>query len=77
MSKIKISKEVKAEFIKEIQSYFLKQQGEEIGTLAAGFLADFIIEKLGPFFYNQGIKDACVFMTEKVEDMYGLEKKER
>jgi uncharacterized protein (DUF2164 family) len=72
-----VPKAVKEEFIKEIQSYFLDQRGEELGVLAAGFLADFIIDRLGPFFYNQGIKDACAFMTEKVEDMYGLEKKAR
>lgn len=77
MSRIKVSKEMKEEFIKEIQSYFLEQRGEEIGVLAASFWTDFIIEKMGPFFYNQGIKDACAFMAEKVEDMYGLEKKER
>lgn len=75
MSKIKVPKEIKDEFIKEIQSYFLDERGEELGTLAAGFLADFIIEKMGPFFYNQGIKDASAFMAEKVEDMYGLEKR--
>lgn len=77
MSDIKVPKEIKEEFITEIQGYFLSERGEEIGMLAAGFLADFIAQKMGSFFYNQGIKDACAFMSEKVEDMYGLEKKAR
>jgi uncharacterized protein (DUF2164 family) len=74
---MKMTREVRQEFIKELQGYYLTERGEEIGELAAGFLADFIIEKIGPYFFNQGIKDAAAFMAEKVEDMYGLEKEVR
>jgi uncharacterized protein (DUF2164 family) len=77
LSNIEVTKEIKQELITEIQSYFLVEREEELGVLAAGLLVDFIIEKMGPLFYNQGIKDACAFMSEKVEDMYGLEKKAR
>ena len=57
-----------------IRSYFLNERGEEIGQMASGFFLDFIIDKLAPEFYNQGVMDSQKYMSERVEDMQSLTK---
>ena len=74
MKKFKLEKEVKAEIISSIQEYFINERDEEIGNLSAELLLQFIIEKVGPAIYNQGIHDAHSFVSEKIEELYGLEK---
>lgn len=64
--------EQKREAIAEIRDYFATEREEEIGGLAAEMILDFITDKIGKHYYNQGITDAQSFMTEKVEDLYGL-----
>lgn len=49
-----------------------------VGGLDAMLLLDFIAERLGPHFYNQGIEDARVLLSKKVDvladALYELEK---
>lgn len=71
--KIELSKEQRDKALEDIISFFYNERNEEIGELAAILLLDYICEKLGSIFYNEGIKDAVKFMQERVEDMYGLE----
>ncbi|MCF7792890.1 MAG: DUF2164 domain-containing protein [Candidatus Cloacimonetes bacterium] len=71
--KIELSQEQREKIIEEIISFFYNERNEEIGELAAILLLDFFTKKIGPFFYNEGIKDAIKFMQERVEDMFGLE----
>lgn len=56
-----------------IKSYFLNERDEEIGDLQATLLYDFFVEHLAPDFYNQGVKDATVWLRDKLEDMHHLE----
>ena len=53
--KIRLTKEQRTDMTSSIKKYFREQKGEEIGDLGAGILLDFIIERLAPEFYNQGI----------------------
>ena len=69
-----LSKEARKQAIAEIQSYFLAERDEEVGELAAGFLLDFFLAKVGPAVYNQAIRDAQAYMNEKIEDMDGLQR---
>ncbi|HWI54649.1 MAG TPA: DUF2164 domain-containing protein [Desulfobacteria bacterium] len=71
---IKLGKEKRQAMIAEIKDYFLKERDEELGDLAAGFILDFITEKLAPEFYNQGVFDSYSFISEKVEDLLGIQK---
>lgn len=73
-NKINIPKEKRSDMISEIQRYFENEREEELGDLAAGLLVDFIIEKLGPEFYNQGVFDSYVYMNDRVEDLLGIQK---
>lgn len=77
MTGLNLSKELKKQAVDDIKKYFLENRDEELGQLAAELLLDFMIEKVGKVIYNQGIKDAHTFMSEKVEDLYALEKKDR
>lgn len=76
-AELELDKEVKKQLVEVIKTYFYQERDEEISDLAAGLFLDFIIEKIGPHIYNEGIKDAYKFINEKVEDMLGLEKQPR
>jgi uncharacterized protein (DUF2164 family) len=73
--RFELSKTTKEEMIGEIQRYFMEERGEELGDLAARLLLDFITEKLGPTFYNQGVQDSYQYMAQKLEDLFEIEKK--
>jgi len=70
--RIVLEREKKEEMVKAIVHYFKQERDEEMGQLAAGMVLDFIIEKLAPEFYNQGVLDSCAYMNEKVEDLQSL-----
>lgn len=74
MKNFKLEKEVKMKIVREIQQYFLDERDEEIGNLSAELLLQFMIERVGPAIYNQGIQDAHALVSKKIEDLYGLEK---
>lgn len=71
--KIELSKDAKEQIISEIKRYFLEERNENIGDLAATLVLDFLIEHVGSIFYNQGIRDSILFMSDKVDDLYSLE----
>ncbi|MFZ3172144.1 MAG: DUF2164 domain-containing protein [Carboxydocellales bacterium] len=72
--KIKLTKEKRDYMISAIQEFFLKQREEELGELAAALILDFFIDKMAKEFYNQGVFDSYRFMTDKVEDLLGIQK---
>ncbi len=74
MKNFKLTKEIKQQIIFDIQKYFSDERDEEIGNLSAELLLQFIIEKVGPAIYNQAIHDAHSFVSEKIEELYSLEK---
>lgn len=71
---IKLNKEKKEYMISEIKTYFLKERDEEIGDLASSLILDFVIEKLAPEFFNQGLAEAHKYMSERLEDVFSLQK---
>ncbi|WP_404329874.1 DUF2164 domain-containing protein [Mesobacillus maritimus] len=73
--RFELSKSTKEEMAAEIQKYFMEERGEELGDLAARLMLDFITEKLGPHFYNLGVQDSYRFMSQKLEDLFEIEKK--
>jgi uncharacterized protein (DUF2164 family) len=74
MPKIELTKDLKISALNEIKKYFSTERDENIGDLSAELFINFITEKIAPSFYNQGIRDAHQYMSEKLEDLYGLEK---
>jgi len=69
---IELTKERRAEMVSEIKNYHSNEREEIIGDLAAGLLLDFIIDKLAPEFYNQGVYDSHKYMTEAAEDLLAI-----
>jgi len=70
--RIELTKEVKDEMVSAIKTYFLKERGEEIGDLASSMILDFVIDKIAPEFYNQGMMDAHKYLSERLDDMQSL-----
>jgi len=72
--KIRLSKEKREEMIAAIKVYFLNEREEELGDLGSGFILDFIIEKLAPEFYNQGVYDSYKYMSERLDDVLSIQR---
>lgn len=69
-----ISKKQKEEMISKLQTYFLKERDEELGHLSAELMLDFLIDTMGPHFYNKGLEDAQRYMIERVDELLDLQK---
>ncbi|MEP4077544.1 DUF2164 domain-containing protein [Haloferula sp.] len=64
-----MEKEVRAELIGSIQSYFEDELEQEVCEMRAGLLLDFFFKEAGPLAYNKGVDDAERFFREKLEDL--------
>jgi uncharacterized protein (DUF2164 family) len=73
-NQIKLDKQKRDAIIEIIKTYFSKDRDEDLGDLGAALILDFIIEKLAPEFYNQGVQDAYQYFNERVEEVLGLQK---
>ncbi|MDO9036343.1 MAG: DUF2164 domain-containing protein [Methanoregula sp.] len=71
---IKVTKERRDAMVSDIKYYFSKEREEEIGDLASGLILDFILEKIAPEFYNQGVYDSHKYMEDAVEDLLSIQK---
>jgi uncharacterized protein (DUF2164 family) len=71
--KIKLTKEQRMDMVSSIKRYFRKEREEDIGDLGAGLLLDFIIDKLAPEFYNQGVSDSAKYIGDRIEDMMSIQ----
>ncbi|WP_409270136.1 DUF2164 domain-containing protein [Neobacillus sp. SCS-31] len=75
---ITFSKQQKDQLIADIQEYFIKERGEELGNLEAEGLLEFFKTELGPYFYNEGIKQSRKVAEEKMaqleEELFLLER---
>jgi uncharacterized protein (DUF2164 family) len=71
---IRLPKDVRKRIVDRLKEYFREERDEELGDLSAGLLLDFFLEQAGPAIYNQAIADAHAFLSERLEDLFGLEK---
>jgi len=69
MSEVKFSKEEKERIVQKVKMYFNDELDQDIGGFDAEFLIDFFASEIGASFYNQGLNDAQVLFTEKVEEL--------
>jgi len=78
MQKITFTKEEKAAMVARLQCYFSEELDQTMGTLPTEFLLDFVTSEIGPYYYNQGLRDAHAALMSKMEDfgeaIYLLEK---
>ena len=71
---VKVTKERRDGMVSEIKNYFSNERQEEIGDLAAGLMLDFILEKIAPELYNQGVYDAHQYLQDAIEDLLSIQK---
>jgi len=78
MSDVAFTSEEKHILVHKIQNYFHNELSEEIGQFDAEFLLDFFSKEIGPYHYNQGLKDARTLIEENVQNLsqtfYEMEK---
>ena len=73
---IPLTKEQKESAIARIKEYILENFDVEVGNLQSEIFLDYIIKHIGVYYYNKGITDSMVFMTDKIDDFYLLMKDE-
>jgi uncharacterized protein (DUF2164 family) len=71
--RIILTKEQRQDMVSSIKRYFKNERGEEIGDLASGLILDFVIEKLAPQFYNQGVSDSAKYLSDRIEDLMSIQ----
>jgi len=63
------SREVKEELIASLQAYFTDDLDRELGTFEAEFLLDHLSEHLGPYYYNQAIRDVQKHLSAYLDSL--------
>jgi uncharacterized protein (DUF2164 family) len=69
--RIQLSEDRRSRLLRTIQAHFAEQFDEELSRFRAEGLLDFFVEELGPVVYNQGVRDACAYLQEKLADIHG------
>ena len=69
MSKIELTKETREALARALSRYLKDELDLEVSGFDAVFLTDFIIEHLGPHFYNQGLQDAQAILSKKLDEL--------
>jgi uncharacterized protein (DUF2164 family) len=73
-NKIKLDKDKRKQMIASIRTFFENERDEEIGELASSAILDFFLEELAPEIYNQGVFDSYRYISDRAEDLLGLQK---
>jgi uncharacterized protein (DUF2164 family) len=58
MDEVALSREDRALALERIRQHLQEESGEEVGDLKVIMLYDFIAERIGPLFYNEGLNMA-------------------
>ena len=66
---IELSKETRQTALESLQKYFETNLDEPLGNLKGGALLDFILEEIGPCFYNKGVADAQERMQARISEL--------
>lgn len=67
--RIRLADDRRKKLLERLKTYYLEKHDEPIGDLRAGMLLDFFVKELGPPVYNQAIRDAQVFLQQRIEDL--------
>lgn len=69
MAEISFKTHEKEELVQKLKNYFYSELEFEIGQFDCEFLLDFISKEMGAYYYNQGLSDAQVIISNKLEDI--------
>ena len=66
---IELSKAAHVAALTSLERYFVEENGEPLGNMAAGALLAFFLAEIGPAIYNQAIADAQESMQARVAEI--------
>jgi len=69
MKPIAFTKDETRAMVRALQSYFTKELDQDLGTLPAEMMIEFLGRQIGPTFYNRGVRDAEAVFNARAEDM--------
>ena len=69
--RIRVSDERRSILVEAIQRQFAADFDEPLSEFRAEQILDFFVAELGPPVYNQGVRDASAYITEKLADIEG------
>jgi uncharacterized protein (DUF2164 family) len=69
--RIRLSDERRVRMLDSVRRYFEDTFDEPLSDFRAEGLLDFFVGELGPAVYNQGVRDACGALQEKLADLEG------
>ncbi len=67
MAGIEFDKATRGDLAHMLRDWLKRECDVEIGNLEAEFLLDFVTAKLGPRFYNQGLRDAAAALSKRMD----------
>lgn len=67
--RIKLEDERRTDIIEALINFHYSEFDEDISEFRAAEIVDFLLKKIGPSQYNQGIVDARKYITEKLDDL--------
>jgi uncharacterized protein (DUF2164 family) len=69
--RIRLSDERRANLLRVLRQHLENDFDEPLSDFRAQGLIDLFVRELGPPVYNQGVRDACAAMQEKLGDLEG------
>jgi uncharacterized protein (DUF2164 family) len=69
--RIRLTDDRRARLLTSFKHYFSEEFDETLSDFRAQALLDFVIRELGPPVYNQGVRDACSYIQNKLGDIEG------
>ena len=66
---IELSKADRQAASASLQAYFREELDQELSELRAKLFLDYLLKEIGPFAYNQGVRDAERYFRSKLEDL--------
>ena len=67
MARIELEKPAREALERALRAYLKEQLDVELEGFDVVFLMDFLVEKMGPVFYNQGLADAQAIVRDRLE----------
>ena len=69
--RIRLADDRRASLLRALKQHFEDEFDDPISDFRAQGLIDFFVRELGPPVYNQGVRDACAAMQDKLGDLEG------
>lgn len=69
--RIRLADDRRTRVLSALKHYFSEHFDDPLSDFRAAALLDFMIRELGPPVYNQGVRDACRFMQDRLGDIEG------